>query len=61
MKWNPDTQKKILNLINWEQKKNIGYMKFSLATFVIENKWLELEALKDGKISRVNFNAIKQL
>lgn len=61
IKWNPDVHKKILNLINWEQKNNIGYINFSLATFVIENKWLELEALKDGKISRVNFNAIKQL
>ena len=33
----------------------------SLASFVIENKWNELEALRDGKIANVNFNTIKSL
>lgn len=61
IKWNPETHKKVLDLIDWEQKNNIGYINFSLATFVIENKWAELEALKNGKITKINFNAIKQL
>lgn len=61
IKWNPEVHKKVLDLITWEQKNNINYINFSLATFVIENKWEELEALKEGKITHINFNAIKQL
>ena len=61
IKWDPDLHQEILDLIDWEQNNNVGYICFSLATFVIEHKWEELKALKEGKIAYINFNAIKQL
>ena len=61
IKWDPDLHQEILDLIDWEQSNNVGYICFSLATFVIEHKWEELKALKDGKIANINYNAIKQL
>lgn len=61
IKWDPELHQKILDLIDWEQDNNVGYICFSLATFVIEHKWEELEALKEGKIANINFNAIRQL
>ena len=61
IKWDPDLHQEILDLIDWEQNNNVGYICFSLATFVIEHKWEELKALKEGKIANINFNAIKQL
>ena len=50
IKWDPDLHQEILDLIDWEQNNNVGYICFSLATFVIEHKWEELKALKEGKI-----------
>jgi len=61
IRWDSLLHKKILDLIRWEQSNNVGFINFSLATFVIEQKWLELEALKDGKIANINFNALQAL
>ncbi len=61
IKWDPDLHQEILDLIDWEQENNVGYICFSLATFVIEHKWEELRALKEGKIANINYNAIRQL
>jgi hypothetical protein len=61
IKHNPELHNHIIELINWEKDNNIGFINMSLAAFVIENKWNELEALRDGKIANVNFNTIKSL
>lgn len=61
IRWNVDTHNKILDLIDWEQKNNIGFINQSIASFVINNGWNELEALRDGKIININYNSIKQL
>ena len=61
IKWNPEVHQHILSLINWEKDNNIGFINFSLSTFVIEHKWEELEALKDGSLTNINFNNIVSL
>jgi len=61
IRWNPETHKQILELLRWEEENNVNFINFSLATFVIEQKWIELEALKEGKIANVNFDTIKSL
>lgn len=59
--WNLEKHKEIIDLIKWEQENNIGFLRMNLASFVIENKWNELKALKDGNIVNVNFDTIVQI
>lgn len=59
--WDLDLHNKILDLIKWEQDNNIGFLKMTLCNFVIEQKWNELEALKNGDIVNINFDTIQQL
>lgn len=61
IKWDPKIHQRIIDLLNWEQNNNIGYINFSIASFVIEHKWEELEALKDGKIINTNFETLETL
>nr|DAX08735.1 MAG TPA: putative replisome organizer protein [Bacteriophage sp.] len=58
IKWNPETHEYIIGLINWA-KENTNYICCTLANFVIDHKWLELEALQKGDIGNVNTDAIK--
>ena len=59
--WNLEKHKEIIELINWEQNNNVGFLRMSIASFVIEQKWEELKALKDGKIANVNFDTLVQI
>lgn len=59
--WNADKHREIIDLIEWEQNNNIGFLRMSLSSFIIENKWNELKALKDGNIVNVNFDTIVQI
>lgn len=59
--WDLELHNKILDLIKWEQDNNIGFLKMTLCNFVIEQKWNELEALKNGDMVNVNFDTIQQL
>ena len=61
IKWDPKIHQRIIDLLNWEKNNNIGYINFSIASFVIEHKWEELEALKDGKIVNTNFETLETL
>lgn len=58
--WNPEKHKEILELIEWA-KNYTNVMQFTLASFVIDQRWNELKALKEGEITNVNFNTIKDL
>ena len=53
----PETHSYILELVNWAKENNI--LTNTLANFVIDHKWNELEALKNGELVNVNFDAIK--
>ena len=59
--WDLELHNKILNLIKWDQENNIGFLKMTICNFVIEQKWNELEALKNGDIANINFDTIQQL
>ena len=53
----PEAHSRILELVNWAKENNI--LTNTLANFVIDRKWDELEALKNGEIVNVNFDAVK--
>ena len=53
----PEMHKHIIDLINWAKEQNV--IVCSLCNFVIDHKWEELQALKDGNLANVNFDAIK--
>jgi len=49
--WNEDKHHEILELIKWEQGNNIGFIRQSIASFVINRGWNELKALKEGNVA----------
>ena len=53
----PEMHQYIIDLINWAKEQNV--IVCSLCNFVIDHKWEELQALKDGNIANVNFDAVK--
>jgi len=59
--WNLELHNKILDLIKWDQDNNIGFLKMTICNFVVEMKWNELEALKNGDVANINFDTIQQL
>ena len=59
--WDLELHNKILDLIKWDQDNNVGFLKMTICNFVIEMKWNELEALKNGDIANINFDTIQQL
>ena len=59
--WDLELHNKILDLIKWDQDNNVGFLKMTICNFVVEMKWNELEALKNGDIANINFDTIQQL
>ena len=57
--WKPDKHEYIMELVSWAKDNNL--LVTTLANFVIDHKWEELEALRDGEIANIDFNAVKQL
>lgn len=57
--WKPETHEHIIELVNWAKERNL--LVTTLANFVIDHKWEELEALRSGEIANIDFNAVKQL
>ena len=57
--WKPEKHKYIIELVEWAKEKNL--LVTTLANFVIDHKWEELEALRNGEIANIDFNAVKQL
>lgn len=57
--WKPDKHEYIMELVSWAKDNNI--LVTTLANFVIDHKWEELEALRNGEIANIDFNAVKQL
>ena len=55
--WNQERHSKIVDLINWSKEHDL--IKQSLSSFVINQAWLDLEAIKNGDNANVNFDAIK--
>ena len=59
--WNPETHKKIIELIKWEQDNSIGFLNMTILSFVIDHRWEALQDIKDGKLNNVTFNVIESL
>lgn len=53
----PETHNHIIELVNWAKENNI--LNNTLANFVVDQKWNELEALRNGDLVNVNFDAVK--
>lgn len=57
--WNTELHSKIIELVKWAKEHNI--LNQSLASFVINEAWRDLEALKNGDLVNVNFDTIKMV
>lgn len=57
--WDPEKHNKVIELVNWGKDNNI--LNMSLSSFVINNSWLDLEAMKDGSVGNFNYNTIREL
>lgn len=57
--WNIDKHNYIIELLKWANENNI--INYTLASFIVDQRWLELESLKNGDIANVNYDTIKLL
>ena len=57
--WNQERHEQVLDLIKWAKERDI--IKQSLSSFVINNSWLDLEAIRNGDSGNYNFDTIKAL
>ena len=57
--WNQERHEKVLDLIKWAKERDI--IKQSLSSFVINNSWLDLEAIRNGDSGNYNCDTIKAL
>lgn len=57
IRWNNERHNNILELVRWAKDNNI--INCSLASFIINQGWIDLEALKNGNGANINFDAIK--
>lgn len=57
IKWNEERHNHILELVKWAKENNI--LNQSLSSFVINNGWIDLEALKEN--GNINYDTIKML
>ena len=54
-----ETHNHIIELVKWANENNI--INQSLANFVINNAWIDLEALKNGDKANINYDTVKLL
>lgn len=57
--WNQERHNKIIDLINWSKEHDL--IKQSLSSFVINQAWTDLEAIKNGDSLNYNYDTIKAL
>lgn len=56
--WSPERHNHIIELVKWAREHNI--INYTLASFIVDHRWLELEALRDGE-GNINYESIKML
>jgi hypothetical protein len=60
IKWNGEKHEQIIELLKWASDgKNI--LNCSLSSFIINQGWLDLAAMKNGDLVNVNYDAVKML
>lgn len=52
-----DIHKEIINLVKWAKENEI--LNQSLASFIINQGWIDLKAIKDGNVVNYNMDSIK--
>lgn len=57
--WNQERHEKIIELVKWGKEHDL--IKQSLSSYVINNAWLDLEAIRNGDSGNYNFDTIKAL
>lgn len=59
--FNPERHERIIELVQWAKENNI--INCSLASFIVNNGWHDLEALKSGNgdMAGINYDAVKML
>ena len=55
--WKPDTHRKIMQLVEWGKQNN--YQFTTLDSFIVDNDWLNIEAMQDN--GTLDVNAVKML
>lgn len=58
IRWNPEYHNYIIELVRWAKEHNI--INYTLASFIIDQRWLELQALRDGE-GNINYESVKML
>lgn len=58
--WSFEKHNHIIELLKWANEHD-GIINQSLASFIINNGWLDLEALKNGEKGNINYDSIKLL
>ena len=56
---NPDTHKEVIELIKWGIDN--GYNFTTLDSFIVDNSWIAIKAMKEGNGINVNTEAIKMI
>ena len=57
IRWKQETHDHIMELVKWARENDLLFV--SLCNFVIDHRWDELEALRNGDLANTNFDAIK--
>lgn len=57
--WNLERHNHIIELVKWAKDNNI--LNCSLSSFIINNGWLDLEALRNGDLANINYDSVKML
>lgn len=58
IRWNSERHNHIIELVRWAKEHNI--INYTLASFIIDQRWLELQALRDGE-GNINYESVKML
>nr|DAT90439.1 MAG TPA: DNA binding protein [Caudoviricetes sp.] len=56
IKWDPNAHKQILKILNWAKDSNL--ISFSISTFVINQKWIELQEAMESGLGTYNGNIL---
>lgn len=59
IRWNPERHENIIELVKWAKENNI--LNCSLASFIVNNGWIDLESLKNGDTTNIRTDMIKML
>jgi hypothetical protein len=59
IRWNEEKHNHIIELVKWANENSI--INQSLANFIINNAWIDLEALKNGDKANINYDTVKLL